>query len=350
MRRPPTIVDIAKKMGISPISVSRALRNAGHVSKALREKIIQEAQAIGYQPNTAARALRSNSSFLIGLIVPSFFSYQVDELVTNVQHYAQVHDHGVILGLTQWDAKTEISQLEFMAGKKVDGVIIKSQGHPQVVKKIQQLVKSGIKVVTILDSYDCDALSVMVDNVYGGSLAAKYLIKNGHRKVCYVTYKLAKSLSYSITHFSNERLTGFKKEFLDHNQQLGADAVKYIDAQPGAPFSIKSFEVLLDQIGNFTAIFAYDDYLAAGILNLLQQSGFHVPTDYSIIGFDDSPLVSYWSSPPITVIKQPDDIIAFEAINLTIGHKQDSKAHHSQGNIYTVRPKLVIRESVKNIS
>ena len=349
MRRTPTIVDIAEKMGISPISVSRALRNAGHVSEALREKILQEAQRIGYQPNNAARALRSNSSYLMGLIVPSFFSYQVDELVTNVQHHAQLHDRGVILGLTQWDAKTEIAQLEFMADKRVDGIIIKSQGLPPVVKKIQHLVKSGVKVVTLLDSYDCDAFSVMVDNVYGGSLAAKHLIKNGHKKACYVTYKLAKSQSYSMTHFSNERFTGFKQEFLDNNLPLDEDCIMYIDAQPDAPFSIKSFEVLLDRIKEFSAVFAYDDYLAAGTLNLLQQNGFKVPADCSIIGFDDSPLVSHWSSPPITVIKQPDDIIAFEATNLIMGQKQDSKAPVCNGNIYTVRPKLVIRESVKNI-
>jgi LacI family transcriptional regulator len=350
LRRTPTIVDIAKKMGISPISVSRALRNAGHVSKSLREKILQEARRIGYQPNNAARALRSNSSYLIGLIVPSFFSYQVDELVTNVQHYAQLHGRGVILGLTQWDAKTEIAQLEFMAGKKVDGIIIKSQGLPEVVKKIQQIVKTGIKVVTLLDNYECDAFSVMVDNVYGGSLAAKHLIKNGHKKVCYVTYKLAKSLSYSMTHFSNERLTGLKKEFFDNHLPLSEDIVVYIDAQPDAPFSIKSFEVLLERIRDFSAVFAYDDYLAAGVLNLLQQNGFKVPSDCSIIGFDDSPLVSHWSAPPITVIKQPDDMIAFEAINLIMGKKQDSKAPRCNGNIYTVRPKLIIRESVKNIS
>jgi LacI family transcriptional regulator len=346
----PTIVDIADKMGISPISVSRALRNAGHVSKLLREKILREARRIGYQPNTAARALRSNSSYLIGLILPNFFSYQIDELVTNIQHYAQLQDHGVILGLTQWTAKAEIQQLEFMASKKVDGIIIKSRGFPQVVKKIQQLVESGLKVVCLLDNYKCDAFSIMVDNINGGALAAKYLIKNGHRKVCYVTYKLVKSLPYSDTHFSNERLKGFKNEFLKQNLPLDDGSIIYVDAQPGAPFSVKAFEVLLDRIRDFTAVFTYDDYIAAGILNLLQHNGINVPSDCSIIGFDDSPLVSYWSSPSITVIKQPDDIIAFEAINLIMGKNDNSNAGSFDDNICTIKPKLVIRESVKKIS
>ena len=346
----PTIVDIANKMGISPISVSRALRNAGHVSKLLREKILREARRIGYQPNAAARALRSNSSYLVGLILPNFFSYQIDELVTNIQHYAQLQDHGVILGLTQWTAKAEIKQLEFMASKKVDGIIIKSRGFPQVVKKIQQLVESGIKVICLLDNYQCDAFSIMVDNVNGGALAAKYLIKNGHKKVCYVTYKRVKSLPYSDIHFSNERLKGFKNEFLKQNLPLDDSNIIYVDAQPGAPFSVKAFEVLLDRIRDFTAVFTYDDYIAAGILNLLQHNGINVPSDCSIIGFDDSPLVSYWSSPSITVIKQPDDIIAFEAINLIMGKNDNSNVGSFNGNICTIKPKLIIRESVKKIS
>ncbi|MCE5341805.1 MAG: LacI family transcriptional regulator [Planctomycetaceae bacterium] len=350
MNKAPTIVDIARKMGISPISVSRALRNAGHVSKALREKILQEAKRIGYQPNTAARALRSNSSFLIGLIVPSFFSHQIDELVTNIQHHAQEYDHGLIFGLTQWDTKTELKQLEFMANKKVDGIIIKSRGQQQVVEKIKQLIKSGIKVVCLLDKYECDACSVLVDNAYGGSLAAKHLIKNGHKKVCYITYKLAKSLSYSVTHFSNERLSGFKREYEKNNIPLNDNITLYIDTQPDAPFSIKPFEVLLDHIKNYSAVFTYDDYIAAGVLNLLQQHGIKVPNECSIIGFDDSPLVSHWSNPPITVIKQPDGALGFEATNLILGKNEDSMANNNGDNIYIVKPKLVSRESVKDIS
>lgn len=349
MEKAPTIVDIANKMGISPISVSRALRNAGHVSKDLREKILQEAKRIGYQPNTAARALRSNSSFLLGLIVPSFFSYQIDELVTNIQQHCQEYDHGLIFGLTGWDTNSEIKQLEFMANKKVDGIIIKSRGDAKVVEKIDQLIKSGIKVVCLLDKYESIANSVMVDNIYGGSLAAKHLIKNGHKKVCYITYKLAKSLQYSVAHFSNERLSGFKIEYLKSNIQLDEDMVLYIDTQPDAAFSVKPFEAVLDKLKKFTAVFTYDDYIAAGISNLLQHNRIKVPDECSIIGFDDSPLVSHWSTPAITVIKQPDDAIAFEAVNLILGNKEDSKVS-SEDNIYTVKPKLVIRESVKDIS
>jgi LacI family transcriptional regulator len=159
-----------------------------------------------------------------------------------------------------------------------------------------------------------------------------------------------KSLPYSDIHFSNERLKGFKNEFLKQNLPLDDSNIIYVDAQPGAPFSVKAFEVLLNRIRDFTAVFTYDDYIAAGILNLLQHNGINVPSDCSIIGFDDSPLVSYWSSPSITVIKQPDDIIAFEAINLIMGKNDNSNAGSFNGNICTIKPKLIIRESVKKIS
>jgi DNA-binding LacI/PurR family transcriptional regulator len=148
----PTIVDIANNLGISPISVSRALRNPGRVSDSLREKVLKEARSINYSPNAAARALRYNLSYLIGLILPNFFSYQIDMLVTDIQNYAQQHDHGIILGLTQWQPQAELRQIDFMLSKKVDGIIIKSQGDPKVIKKLKQIIDDGIKVVFLLDS------------------------------------------------------------------------------------------------------------------------------------------------------------------------------------------------------
>ncbi|AQQ69971.1 Mgl repressor and galactose ultrainduction factor [Limihaloglobus sulfuriphilus] len=349
MAKAPTIVDIAGNLGVSPISVSRALSNPGRVSASLRAKVITEARRVGYSPNTAARALRTNASFLLGLIVPSFFSYQIDELVTHIQDYAQLHDHGVILGLTQWDPETELKQLEFMRNKNVDGIIIKSQGAPKVVKKLQELIDNNIKVVCLLDRYKCQASSVMVNNIHGGAIAGRYLVENGHKKICYITYNQAKSSSYSMTHFSNERYKGMRNELKIHDTYIDEDSVIYIDAQPCRPFSEENFEVILDKIQDYTAIFAYDDYLAAGILKILQQNNYRVPEDLSIIGFDDSPAVSHWSSPPITVIKQPDRLVAFEAVNLLLGDAEDSNAICTRNN-YIVEPELVIRKSVLDIS
>jgi DNA-binding LacI/PurR family transcriptional regulator len=226
-------VDIANNLGISPISVSRALRNAGHVSEALRIKILQEADRLRYSPNNAARALRNNSSYLIGLIVPNFFSYQIDELVTEIQNYAQLNDHGLILGLTQWSGETEIKQLEFMVSKSVDGVIIKTSGSDEVITRLRKLVDDGIRVVCLLDNFDCGAYSVTVDNVSGGFMAGKYLIEKGHRKICYLTYEAAKSRHYSISHFSNERFEGLRQAMAESRLDIWAGDI--IDIQNQRP-------------------------------------------------------------------------------------------------------------------
>lgn len=349
MAKTPTIIDIANNLGISPISVSRAIRNAGHVSDGLREKILLEAKRIGYSPNNAARALRNNASYLIGLILPNFFSYQIDMLVTDIQNYAQQHNHGIILGLTQWDPQTELRQLEFMLSKKVDGIIIKSQGAAKVVDKMKEIIDDGTKVVCLLDDYRCNAYSVVVDNVNGGAIAAKHLISNGHKKVRYMTYSLAKTRRYSMNHFSKERFNGFRDEYAKANVKLTEDNILYIDAQPGVPLNTDSFRTVIDNIKDITAIFTYDDYLAAGAMKILQHNNISVPGDCSIISFDDSPAVSHWSTPPITVIKQPDNLIAFEAINLMLGSPTESKASKIKNKVYTVEPELVVRESVRKI-
>ena len=350
MAKTPTLVDIARNLGISPISVSRAIRNAGHVSPELQKKILAEAKRIGYSPNPAARALRNKSSYLLGLIVPSFFSNQIEKLVTDIQDYSQQQEHGLILGITQWDEKAEIKQIEFMDSKDVDGIIIKSQGRPKAIKRAKELAKNGRKIVYLLDKFrSSKTYSVLVNNIHGGSIAAQHLLDNGHNNVCYVTYENAKDISHMHSHFSVERMNGF----IDRYKAAGANSrqtpILYIDASPGVPFKKDVFKKALKNVGKVTAFLTYDDYLAAGLLKTLNREKISVPNDISIVGFDDSPSVSQWSTPPITVIKQPDKQIAFEAVNIILGQKSKSNACVS-GLDYTVEPELIIRESVKNLN
>ena len=126
MQKTPTITDIAKTLDISVASVSRALRDQGKVSTQLRKRILAEADRIGYRPNQAARTLRTHSTGQLGLIVPNFFSHQIGKLVTYIQHHAQANNYSVILGVSQWDIMSEVEQMDFMARKGVDGIIIQS--------------------------------------------------------------------------------------------------------------------------------------------------------------------------------------------------------------------------------
>lgn len=346
----PTIVDIANTLDVSPASVSRALRNAGKVGEKLRKRILDEADRIGYTPNFAAKALRNKSSQLIGLIIPNFFSYQIDELVTNIQHYSQSKQHGIILGLTQWDSDLEIDQLDFMVRKGVDGIIIKSKGLHKTIDKLHKLSLDGIKIVSILDDIPIpNVSSIMVDNVMGGYLATKHLLEHGHEKILYVTYELAQSSGGNDAHFSRERYFGMLRAYAEMNIDRPDNLIFHDESSCENNHTEESFKAYLKENNDFTAIFAYDDQIASGVLRAIKSEGYSVPEDFSIVGFDDSMLVNKWSNPAITVIKQPDQKVAFEAVNQII-NTQDSPTDTSSRNTCTICPQLIERQSVAKAS
>ncbi len=344
----PTIVDIANNLSVSPATVSRALRNAGKVGEKLRHKVLKEAERIGYRPNYAAKALRNQSSQLIGLIIPNFFSFQIDELVTHIQQYSQKQHYGIILCLTQWDPQIEIAQLEFMVSKRVEGIIIKSKGLNETIEKIHQISLDGTKIVSLLDDVALpNVRSILVDNVMGGYLATKHLIENGHTRILYVTYKLAKSNVGNDSHFSRERYFGMLRAYTEMNISRPDNLIFYDESSCEDNHSEDNFRQFLMQNKDFTAIFTYDDQIAAGVARAIKAEGYSVPEDFSIISYDDSMLVNRWSTPPLTVIRQPDEKVAFEAVNQILHGNIGQYSEQTKSCILC--PELIIRKSVAKV-
>ena len=337
----PTIVDIANRLEISPASVSRALRNAGKVGDHLRSRILQEAERIGYQPNLAAKALRNKSSKLIGLIVPNFFSFQIDELVTYIQQYCKEKQFGIILGLTQWDPKVEIEQLEFMVSRRVEGIIIKSKGLNETMEKIHQMTLEGTKIVSLLDKVELPKVkSVLVDNTMGGYLAVKHLLEIGHTRILYATYELAKSNIGNDSHFSRERYFGLLRAYSEMNISRPDNLIYYDESSCEDNRTEDNFKLFLRKKNDYTAILTYDDQIASGIVRAIRAEGYSVPEDFSVISYDDSVLVNRWSNPSLTVIKQPDKEVAYEAIS----HIIDPDTKNSGSCV--ICPTLISRDSV----
>ncbi|MFI4912644.1 MAG: LacI family DNA-binding transcriptional regulator [Sedimentisphaeraceae bacterium JB056] len=344
----PTIVDIARNLNISPASVSRALRDAGKVGPELKAKVLEEAERIGYRPNYAAKALRNQSSQLIGLIIPNFFSFQIDELVTYIQKYSQKEHYGIILGLTQWDPQLEIAQLDFMLSKRVEGIIIKSKGINETIEKIHQISLNGTKIVSLLDDVALpNVKSVLVDNVMGGYLATKHLLEHGHRKILYATYQLAKSNVGNDSHFSRERYFGMLRAYTEMNITRPDNLVFYDESSCEDNHSEENFREFLRKNNDFTAVFTYDDQIAAGVVRAIKAEGYSIPEDFSVISYDDSMLVNRWSTPPLTVIKQPDEKVAFEAVNQILYNNDDNRQNNtSSASSCLICPDLIQRQSV----
>ena len=309
---------------------------------------MEEAERIGYRPNYAAKALRNQSSQLIGLIIPNFFSFQIDELVTYIQKYSQKEHYGIILGLTQWDPQLEIAQLDFMLSKRVEGIIIKSKGINETIEKIHQISLNGTKIVSLLDDVALpNVKSVLVDNVMGGYLATKHLLEHGHRKILYATYQLAKSNVGNDSHFSRERYFGMLRAYTEMNITRPDNLVFYDESSCEDNHSEENFREFLRKNNDFTAVFTYDDQIAAGVVRAIRAEGYGIPEDFSVISYDDSMLVNRWSTPPLTVIKQPDEKVAFEAVNQILYNNDENRHNNtSSASSCLICPDLIERQSV----
>lgn len=346
----PTIIDIAKSLNISSASVSRALRGIGKVGPDLKSKIVAEAQRIGYSPNPSAQAFRRQTTNLIGLIVPSFFSSQIDDLVTGIQTYSQDRDYGIVLGVSQWNPDKEIELFNFMASKRVEGIIVKSRGTPQSLEKMYQLAQQNTKIVSLLDRIDFPNIySVVVDNVSGGYIATKHLLELGHVDILYITTAVAKGSKEHVAHFSQDRQIGMLNAYREAGLKRPDGLLVYADVTIAYNHTAETLLKIMDQGITFSAVFAYDDQIAASAVQVLKSRGLRIPQDVSVVGFDDSKIVNDYCEPPLTVVRQPDNLVAKEAVNLVIGSPAQSVAKVN-GNVYTVSPELIVRQSTSRVN
>ncbi|MEN6383637.1 MAG: LacI family DNA-binding transcriptional regulator [Phycisphaerales bacterium] len=351
MKKEHTIVDIAKTFDVSPSTVSRALRNVKGIGSELRNKILQEAHKIGYRPCSVAKAFRNKTNHTIGVIVPTFEVAQIDELVDSLQSAAEKLHHGILIGVSQWDTKRELELMDFMVSMGVKGIIIKSRGATEALERMHELEQQNVKIVSLLDEINFPHISsVVVDNVQGGFLAGKHLLDLGHTNILYATYASTQIRTTHSWHFSNDRYIGMLKAYERVGIKRPTGLVIYDDSTVTENKRRETFLKVLDQKLIFSAIFAYDEQLAIAAVAALKQRGYSIPKDISIVGFDDSPDLSRYCECPLTIIKQPNDMAAGQAISVIIDHCQTHEHTKNQKNIYTFSPVLIDRGSTCRIS
>lgn len=340
-----TVVDIAQKVGVSPSTVSRVIRGVGNVNPEVRQKVLAEARRAGYRPDNAARALRYQSSRLIGLMVPSFFSFQIDDLVTAIQVEAQNRGYGVLMGTTLGEPENELQLLRFMASKQVEGIILRSFSTwtAEFIEEIHHLQETGTRIVHLLDVIDVPGVySVVADNTLGGYLATRHLLDLGHTQILYIS-----SLDESprLQHFSNERFAGMMQAY----QEQGLQRPRGMVVNETHRFQgYHSIQEALDRGMDFTALFAYSDRIAFGSIMALKERGIRIPENCSVVGFDDAQAGEVYIEPTLTSVRQNDDEIGREAINLILGN-HPPPAENLEERVRVVKPTLTVRSSTTTL-
>ena len=323
-----SIKDVAKAAGVSHPTVSRALADNPLIAVKTRARIQRLAQKMGYSPNAIARGLVTQRTHAIGVIVTSIADPFVSEVVRGIEQVAGDHRYRVFLGTSHNDPNREMDLVKALREWRVDGVIIAASRVGSLYKPL--LKEIGVPIVLINNQHEGKYLhSVAVDDAQGAQLATRHLIEQGHRVIGHIAGPKEHLSSAS-------RLAGYRRALTQAKIRFKASLV--VQGNGRADSGAYAL-MLLKHTPRPTAIFCYNDMTAIGALANLRQHGVRVPTDVSVIGFDDIPFAAY-VDPPLTTISQPQDEMGRIAMTMLLAligkHTVENKI---------IKGELIVRES-----
>ncbi|MFF2480038.1 LacI family DNA-binding transcriptional regulator [Paenibacillus sp. NPDC058071] len=324
-----SIFDVAKKSGLSVVTVSRVLNNSSSVRQKNKEKVLQAMKELDYHPNAAARSLARGKTGIIGLTLTTLHDSFFDAVVNEIN--GKLAEHGYYLALSVAKSYADTVHRPLFEEDRVDGVILLSLSPKDEDEYIIDLSKKNIPFVMIDNSErNPFVTSIIVDNFRGGYEATKHLIDLGHTEIAHIA---------GPEHYlsSRERERGYMAALAD----AGLEPYRI----ERGTFEIPSgYRIAMDWIaaGQLPpAIFAADDYIALGVMDACLNEGIRIPRDVSIVGFDDQVLASEFR-PMLTTIRQPADKIAAMGVDLLLAAINDT----STGNVTVqIEPELIVRES-----
>jgi LacI family transcriptional regulator len=318
--------DIARKLGISTSTVSRAFSNPEMVRPELRERILKMAKELNYRPNPIARAMVRGQSDLIGLVVPDITNPFFPAIVRGAEDEARKHGLNLIVCNSDGHVAKEKQYLHSLYDLTVAGVIVAGASPRDAY--VAELA-AGIPVVVMDRRLSGSPVSQVNADNYGGSKAVvDHMAGLGHRKLLY----LSGPPRISTT---EDRLRGFRDQCRLHN--IDFDVVRAgfgIDDGYGA---MKQAESMMD---GTTGVVCANDLCAFGVLARLAEVGIPVPERISVTGFDDIAFARIFS-PSLTTVRQPAYEMGRRAVRVIL----DMRAGHESRQPVVLPTELVVRES-----
>ena len=288
---PPTLKDIAEKLNVSIVTVSKALNNKPDISKKTKQLIQKTAKELNYTPNGVARSLVRKNTNTLGVLVPDISEPFYTSIIKSIDRVSKRNNYNIILIDTDRNHEIEYKSVMMLLEKRVSGILI---DPPDVNCKSIELLKKGEVPFVIFNwpsnAFNCN--SVGSDNVCGAYLAFNYLINKGYEKFYYM-YSCTKSKSFY------DRLEGCKKAFTQNNIPFEELELIY------CPRDINLFyDTALKRInhsGKRIGIHAWDDEMSIGVCKAILDKGLRIPEDVGIVGYDNIEYSKY-SPIPLTTI------------------------------------------------
>ena len=334
-----TMKDIARELGISVATVSRALQDSPRISEERRRTIQQYAREHNFYPNAIGEALRHSRIMplkVIGVIVPELTHYYFSSILTGIEETASAHGYSVMVALSSEQYEREARICEMFHRQKVCGVIVSQAKDTKQYDHFQKLIDSGIPIVF----YDrictgVNASRVVVDDYMGAFNAVNYLIQTGCRRIAFYGSPMQLEIS-------KNRFNGYKDALLKRGLPFDEHLTRICDNRHEAELITPD---LFDGDSYPDAFFAVNDETAIGILYTVKHMGLRVPEDISICGFTNGQM-SLSCDPMLTTVEQRGHRVGEEAANILID-KVEGLSPMEKIEKRIVRTRLVIRGTTR---
>jgi LacI family transcriptional regulator len=308
--------DIAKKLNVSRVTISKALRNHPDISVLMKKKIVETAGKMGYVPNQIARQLNSRRTFTIGIVVPdlenSFFSYVVDSMID----YATERNYYVILTISREKENIERQNIRNLIGMRVDGLLVclsQETTDKQIFKTIE---KMKIPLVFFDRAFENLKFSrVVFNDISGAADSLKRIIREGYTKIGHFA-------GYSKTNIGKQRKAGFVDTLSKNNIPINRKWI--IEGGFEVKDGYESFKKLNNSGSLPEVIFTVNDRVALGVYKAAKETGLRIPEDIGVFGYGFSEISDSFD-PPLTVIDQDPRKMGIEAVNLIINEIENVK-------------------------
>ncbi len=335
MSKETTIYDIAKKLGLSPATISRALNDHPAINVRTKATVNALAKELGYQSNKFASSLRKQKTDTIGVIVPKLNSFLMSTILAGMEKVANEAGYNLIISQSLESEKKEITNARTMYNGRVDALLVSVAYDTDTFEHFSAFTRKGIPLLffdRVPEHPDCSG--IVIDNAQGGYDAARHLIDQGCKRIMHVTGNLKRNV-YA------DRLRGFRSALDEYDILFGEELMMITDFGPDSGREV--CEKILGMNNRPDGVFITNDSCAVNCIAHLKSEKIRVPHDIAFVGFNNDPVAAV-IDPPLTTVHYPGREMGEIAVQSIINHLNGIKSLRPSETI-TLKSELIVRES-----
>jgi DNA-binding LacI/PurR family transcriptional regulator len=298
----PTIADIAARVGVAAMTVSRAINGSGYVSAKTRVRIMKAVRESNYRPNGIARSLRNRKTHVVGVLLPDVGNPFAAELAGIVEETLLGRGYSCFIATTQRSVKREQSALAAFYDHRVDGLLVATRETHAGNQTLATFAERNLPMVLVGRRFTSGKVDhVTADHWSGGVDVTAHLIAGGHRHIAFIGASLMNGSGLA-------RFQGYLAAMRENGLEVPTDYLAAPEESDSPAYSThadgyEALKRLMALPQPPTAIFARNDYTAMGAICAAHDLGMKVPGDIAIAGFDNIALSAY-TAPPLTTVEQ----------------------------------------------